>query len=118
MTDAFDPRILCMVPFSAIAMSACAAPRVEIYTELVCRTHRPDYTFGDRNIYPHSVIPGSIDVASLPEDISSMANTWPFYVGATIPEAPKLLGEKEDKQRECFEDPVIQAGAAKLIAGG
>ena len=106
-----------MVPFSAIAMSACAAPRVEIYTELVCRRHRPDYTFGDRNMYPHSVIPGSLDVTSPPEDTSSMANTWPFYVGATIPETLQALGEKEDKQRECFEDPVIQAGAAKLIAG-
>lgn len=35
-------RLLCALPFAAVAMSATIAPRIEIYTILACREMRPD----------------------------------------------------------------------------
>lgn len=35
-------RILASVPFTAVAFGATLAPRIELYTELVCATLKPD----------------------------------------------------------------------------
>ena len=32
-----------MIPFAAMAAAMTMAPRVEIYTQLACAAHRPDY---------------------------------------------------------------------------
>ncbi len=101
-------RLLAAMPFSAMAMSACVAPRVEIYTELACRAHRPEYKTG-RGL---SQIPFVVDrevVASFTKD----------DIGAIVPELN--FGDNTAFELEvpnpCAKDPEVNAAAAKLIAG-
>ncbi|TRM62597.1 hypothetical protein BD626DRAFT_569746 [Schizophyllum amplum] len=47
--------ILAIIPFSTAAMSATLAPRVEIYTRLVCRVHKPDIFKENYGLDPASV---------------------------------------------------------------
>ncbi|KAI0072772.1 MFS general substrate transporter [Panus rudis PR-1116 ss-1] len=76
---------LSLVPFTAIAMSASLAPRIEIYTKLACEVHRPEYSVGQGN---------------------TSASWINEFITATI------LDGKEDKR--CASDPVVQAAVAKL----
>lgn len=103
-----------MVPFSAIAMSACAAPRIEVYTELVCLAHRPEYTVGDRNMIQHPTPIGTLSVSSAFQIISAVMDTNTNIADSFSYES---AAQKDDRQRKCFEDPVVQAATAKLIAG-
>lgn len=103
-----------MVPFSAIAMSACAAPRIEVYTELVCMAHRPEYTVGDRNMIQHPTPIDTLSVSSAFQIISAVMDTNTNIADSFSYES---AAQKDDRQRKCFEDPVVQAATAKLIAG-
>lgn len=103
-----------MVPFSAIAMSACAAPRIEVYTELVCLAHRPEYTVGDRNTIQHPTPIDTLSVSSAFQIISAVMDTNTNIADSFSYESAV---QKDDRQRKCFEDPVVQAATAKLIAG-
>lgn len=103
-----------MVPFSAIAMSACAAPRIEVYTELVCLAHRPEYTVGDRNMIQHPTPIDTLSVSSAFQIISAVIDRNSINDN---PLSYESAAQKDDRQRKCFEDPVVQAATAKLIAG-
>lgn len=103
-----------MVPFSAIAMSACAAPRIEVYTELVCLAHRPEYTVGDRNMIQHPTPIDTLSVSSAFQIISAVIDT---NSNNADPLSYESAAQRDDRQRKCFEDPVVQAATAKLIAG-
>lgn len=39
-------RFIFLVPFSAIAISATMAPRIQIYTQLVCDVYKPEFKAG------------------------------------------------------------------------
>lgn len=91
------------MPFSAMAMSACVAPRVEIYTELVCRAHKPEYKTGRRFSPMHFDDPQMITNFTEVLDIGVIAPTLNY----TAFEAPN----------PCAKDPEVNAAAAKLIAG-
>lgn len=97
-----------MMPFAAIAASATLAPRVEVYTTLACRVHRPDIydqdfsgTTADRAV--SKIIP-SYYVSSSVLGIHSLGTR-----------ELKLNGPVEGKR--CASDPVVQAAVAKLSAG-
>ncbi|KAI0930891.1 hypothetical protein AcV7_004954 [Taiwanofungus camphoratus] len=38
------------IPLTAVAMSATAAPRIEIYIQLICEAYKPEYTGGQREM--------------------------------------------------------------------
>ncbi|KAI6006691.1 hypothetical protein F5J12DRAFT_892867 [Pisolithus orientalis] len=97
---------------SAMGYSATFAPRVEVYTLLVCRTLKAEY-FPDSPIYtiaPRIVgaAPTSDTDANVPSYLSALNITYP----STIP------GYEEDKQtrQRCISDPEVQATVAKLSA--
>lgn len=97
---------------SAMGYSATFAPRVEVYTLLVCRTLKAEY-FPDSPIYtvaPHIVGAASTSNtdANDPSYLSALNITYP----STIP------GYEEDKQtrQRCISDPEVQATVAKLSA--
>ncbi|KAF9819793.1 hypothetical protein IEO21_01884 [Rhodonia placenta] len=77
---------LILIPLASVAMSATMAPRIEIYTRLVCDAYRPEYTVGrgkDRLPNPDVVFSPSVIL--------------------------------DDKTYElCVADPVVQKAVAKL----
>jgi len=96
--------ILAVLPFTAMAMSACIAPRVEIYTELACRAHKPEYKTGRRI---------SVTGIAYPQLIANFteSNTDPFLPILNFDDNAAL-----DMDKRCAKDPEVQAAAAKLIA--
>lgn len=38
------PRFLFLIPWASAAVAATAAPRVELFTQLACAAHKPEYT--------------------------------------------------------------------------
>jgi hypothetical protein len=102
-----------MLPFSAIAMAATIAPRIEIYTMLACGVHKPEHTSNS--------------------DPSGIPTRSPFSYGKYSQEfgvPPPLLAsvgfgssvngvETQIPQwKACASDPVVQADVAKLTTGG
>jgi hypothetical protein len=87
----FIIRMLCVIPFSAMAQGATVAPRVELYTMLVCRALKPDI-FKDGIFDP--VMPTT------------------FLSVAPIPSTIEFLSLKS-----CASDPTVQATVAQLSAG-
>ncbi|KAM6500295.1 Major facilitator superfamily domain containing protein [Amanita muscaria] len=47
--------LLCLIPFSAIAMVSTLAPRIEIYTLLACKVHNPDVFNQSNSLLSRSV---------------------------------------------------------------
>ncbi|KAK2466711.1 hypothetical protein APHAL10511_000969 [Amanita phalloides] len=82
--------LLYVIPFTAIAASATLAPRVEVYTMLACKIHRP---------HDHFSLAGSV------------ASWW--HVISTRGSGSEVLDDPKDL---CASDPVVQAAVAKLIA--
>ncbi|OCB86786.1 MFS general substrate transporter [Sanghuangporus baumii] len=116
--------LLCTTPFSSIAMSACVAPRIEIYTLLACRQHKPEYTVGD---CPHGIDVNTNNTV-LPTSFSRLRDSlpisdyqYPLPGSKTISllfDEPALgtIKESSDSKSKCASDPVVQAAAAKIIA--
>ena len=111
----FCDRLLIIMPFTSIATSATAAPRIEIYTTLACSIHRPDI-FGESsqqldildfvqplNNYriPAAHQSGSIDMS----DAFMIGKSLQFKDADTPP----------TRKQRCASDPVVQAAVAKLI---
>ena len=98
-----------IMPFTAIATSATAAPRIEIYTTLACSVHRPDI-FGESFQQPdildfvqHSGIPATAHRYSI------------FSVEKSL-----QVGDADTpptRKQRCASDPVVQAAVAKLTTG-
>ncbi|KAI6023827.1 hypothetical protein PISMIDRAFT_428789 [Pisolithus microcarpus 441] len=99
----------------AIGFSCTFAPRVEVYTLLVCHTLKPEY-FPDSPIY--TVAPHIIGVASTQNVSDTYAND-PSYLSSPIVTYPSTIpGYEEDEQtrEKCTSDPAVQATVAKLSA--
>ncbi|KAG5643210.1 hypothetical protein DXG03_001328 [Asterophora parasitica] len=101
--------LLFIVPFTAVAMSATLAPRVEVFTLLACSVHKPDIfrqtlpTLGGRFDVPEITMPlppihGNMHQALTLSHFAAQNDTKPL---------PNL----------CASDPVVQAAAAKLSTG-
>ncbi|TDL24842.1 MFS general substrate transporter [Rickenella mellea] len=129
--------LLCLMPFTAIAMASTIAPRVELYTRLACREHKPEYSAGrgpsssnylTTNGYPHGIhVDANISerasqISTLPYmSLAALGSfpiaTQPFY--RDMPEDPTHNQTSADKERErqlCASDPEVQAHVAKLMA--
>jgi hypothetical protein len=76
-------------PFIGVPITACVAAKVQLYTQLVCLTQRPEYI----------------------SEISS--NTAIYSSSLFFFQFPKL-GEPSEL---CMSDPEVQASVATLIAG-
>lgn len=83
-------------------MSATIAPRVEIYTELACREHKPDYSIGR----------GS------PLDNGFTFESVPVAVNEPVDQAHQVVTLQDDAEvpNRCASDPEVQAAVATLIA--
>ncbi|KAI0957937.1 hypothetical protein AcW1_006164 [Taiwanofungus camphoratus] len=82
---------LSLIPFTSIVTSATMAPRIEIYTQLVCEAYKPEYTIGrgaDRDDEP------------------------PLF--SIMKKLPSLVPLDDNGWELCSSDPVIQAAVAKL----
>lgn len=115
------------MPFAAIAISATLAPRIEIYTMLVCSVHKPDIF---RQAYPpgsyqHSqAAPILVQRSRSPEPMVSRLPTPLAHATESV-----VLRFDEGKLSEwgwvgedtggntCASDPVVQAEVAKLTLG-
>ena len=92
-------------------MSACVAPKVELYTQLVCRAKKPEYTTGRLPLTTNTI-----------RSISSSSGLVPYTTdsGASN-DAFKFLyrseGDEDVSKNPCASDPEIQAFTAQLIAG-
>jgi hypothetical protein len=86
-------RLLAAIPFTTTASSAKIAPRIEIYTALVCAVHRPDAAGQE---FPTNLLQNFSYLSRLSAPLDS-------FTGLNT--------------SECASDPVVQAEVAKLIAG-
>jgi len=114
-------RLLAIMPFTSIAMSATIAPRIEIYTMLACSAHKPDifrHNFPGIEFDLRSPTTSALDFRAPSSGLPTSPDIYfpgiyPFLDsspknGSTIP--PK-------KGNLCASDPVVQAAVAKLTAG-
>ncbi len=97
-------RFLLLIPFAGAATAATLAPRIDIYTQLACAIHKPEYTIGR----------GS-DGSGLPT-LSQLSVTFSsegmcFTARNSLYE---LISISADERRLCAKDPVVQAAVAKL----
>ncbi|KAH7889409.1 major facilitator superfamily domain-containing protein [Phlebopus sp. FC_14] len=110
------------VPLSSIGYSASLAPRVEMYTMLACRIHRPEAVSDDLSQllarqWSHDVAltPAGMPAVHHPNhDDTSVGSSSVFLPNVTYP----FLVEREDPEmrQRCAADPVVQAVAARLAA--
>lgn len=88
--------ILVAFPFSTMAFSATMAPKVEIFTQLACRAHKPEL-FG--NIFGDN-----------PQIIFSP-------IVKTAPSVDLSFTTTLGKPNACASDPIVQAAVARFNAG-
>ena len=116
---------MCAVPFSAAVKSATLAPKVEIYTLLACRVHKPDI-YHESRIYDafSEVVAPRVDFARTIE--SDLKFPWApinnSLVGTEAEERQnfvvltgRAIGKKPNSP--CAADPTVQAAVARLSAG-
>ncbi|KAG6829195.1 hypothetical protein H0H92_005396 [Tricholoma furcatifolium] len=102
--------LIIVVPFTSIAMSATLAPRIEIFTLIVCSVLKPDIfhssspPFGAFDLLNMSLASGSTNGSSGLEAARGLS------LHAFIDDATG--------GRSCAANPVVQAAVAKLSAGG
>ncbi|PPQ63642.1 hypothetical protein CVT24_004416 [Panaeolus cyanescens] len=98
--------LLAATPFMTIAFSATIAPRIEIYTYLGCREHRPEMIdLGSLLGMPHNLTTSHISVDHTPSFTPFSRSQNEYELGYSNP----------DEQLPCASDPVVQAAATKLI---
>ncbi|KAF9014116.1 major facilitator superfamily domain-containing protein [Cyathus striatus] len=106
--------LLGVLPLTAIATSATIAPKIEIYTMLVCSVHKPDIF---KQNFPNGGLGGNIDVASALLSSDMHRNT---SMGMGIKHViSSFTGANEtvplpSKPNLCASDPVVQAAVAQL----
>ena len=130
-------RLLCSIPFSSFATSSTLAPKVEIYTMLACRVHKPDIyhsAYGDVN---PGGLPG-IDLPSLPTAATHRFPNSEISLSSTSLQVPRSSSfvtprstafwfrpsNVETSGRDapskppppCAADPTVQAAVAKISA--
>ncbi|KAI6097670.1 hypothetical protein EDD16DRAFT_594984 [Pisolithus croceorrhizus] len=99
----------------ALGFSATFAPRVEVYTLLVCHTLKPEY-FPDTPIYP--VLPHVVGAVSTQNASATHANDFSHLSSPIVTYPSTIPGYEEDEQtrQKCTSDPAVQAVVAKLSA--
>ncbi|KAG6865399.1 hypothetical protein C0991_002893 [Blastosporella zonata] len=109
--------LLAVIPFTAIAMSATMAPRIEIYTLIVCSVLKPDIfhrtlpVVGGDTFNPPALLP------ALPPIISTFGNsTLGLHVSRGLAFNTTLFDNSINSSGTCASDPVVQAAVAKLAA--
>ncbi|PFH46315.1 hypothetical protein AMATHDRAFT_70138 [Amanita thiersii Skay4041] len=112
--------LLSVAPFSAIAWSAPTAPRVEVYTWLACKVHRPDVYNSTFSPFlgseeapsahtPFDVIPAfGLARHHIPHSLYASD-----VVAAGVGMPPTVSSSEHSR---CTTDPVVQAAVAKLAA--
>ena len=138
-------RLICITPFTTIAMSSTIAPKIEMYTELACREHKPEYSVGKETFTsrPHGIHAAGLENTITPISYpltSSVLDVLPtslyfneFSVNMPLITSPLFLNgsnssngsgtgdedvggdEDETDPNLCFSDPEVQAAAAELI---
>ncbi|KAF8077579.1 major facilitator superfamily domain-containing protein [Lyophyllum atratum] len=111
--------LLTIVPFTAIAMSATIAPRIEVYTLLACSVHKPDIFRQE-----HSTLGGGFIhfPDNTPIILPEFPQNEPWPLGQRTTHEP-VFGLKKDRNGTekpgpaCASDPVVQAAVAKLSTG-
>lgn len=111
-------RILCMKSLSSIAAAVTAGPRVEIYTELVCRGYAP--THAETPLGPLlTLLPVATNILS---NVSSSVQAHsPLHQQAYLTVYGTGLymtgAHRSIPSEGCASDPHTQAEIAKLGAG-
>ncbi|KAH9484438.1 putative membrane protein [Psilocybe cubensis] len=121
--------LLGVLPFTAIAMSATIAPRIEIYTILACSVHKPDIF---RQAYPERWAPNNSTFPSVisespyqPNDIHAydahpaLPLVNPVYHPASPNSDVIHWSNNSDgtpNRNLCASDPTVLAAVAKLTA--
>lgn len=111
-------RLLATTPFTAIAMSATLAPRIEIYTSLACRVHKPE-------IFKHSFPTVDHGISATDKVIvSNHSFSSPVLLSPILDTIIAPSGEFAYQNQSqpanpnlCASDPVVQAAVAKLTTG-
>lgn len=114
------------MPFTAIAMFMCSAPRVSIYTELACKFHRPEYSADHSTNFgfgvDHTTRFFRLDMISRLGVVPSLTLTNPYIISPLIlnnvDDGLYSTQDATDWQRRCAADPKVLAAVSKLIAGG
>ena len=106
-------RIVFGIPFGSLGYSATLAPKVALYTTLVCHVHKPELV---GNLHDFS-LPLINDPA-----ITSANLLYPHIETAADPgSAYTTLSDytqsEPGPEQKCASDPVVQATVAKLNAG-
>lgn len=105
--------IIFFAPISSIGYSAAFAPRVEVYTLLVCHVHKPGYFSNDPSFGATTYMTGTRGVPNANIDVPP-----PSYTPDAVYGPPSVWNyEWSGQTRErCTADPEVQAIVAKLSA--
>ena len=99
-------------------MSAMIAPRIEIYTTLACRVHKPDIFEQSFPGLELGLVDASRVFGQLPHTDSSGLSIDQIYRPRLTDNSGRTTREKPTtKPNRCASDPVVQAAVAKLTAG-
>jgi hypothetical protein len=109
------------LPFTAAAMAATLAPRIEIYTILACSVHKPEYTMHlsklpDSNLLVSKSSPGFGTSPSMPANFATEQDIARTYFTG-LPDASNDTEGDNKSSNRCASDPEVQAAVAKLTAG-
>ena len=98
-------------------MSGTLAPKIEIYTRLVCRVHRPDL-FKDTYHYDPATTEGILGKPRPADGILDPHDTFPHPdTRETILHFAADEGEEGLTKPTCASDPLVQRIVAQLAAG-
>ncbi|KIK98704.1 hypothetical protein PAXRUDRAFT_9354 [Paxillus rubicundulus Ve08.2h10] len=109
------------IPIGSMGYSATFAPRVDMYTSLACRAHRPEYIEGVSLTYQWSHNEPVTHAANIPVpgglDDNNNTIVDPSFVLLPNSTSPLAYTQKEsDTRQRCASDPVVQAVVARLSA--
>ncbi|PPQ91426.1 hypothetical protein CVT25_014314 [Psilocybe cyanescens] len=116
--------LLMLMPFTAIATSATIAPRIEMYTILACKVHRPDIF---REVYPDYGIQGFGAGISQSADqldghafnhpnLPSTSRAFSFFSPETSSAGIDAFSRRPIKRNKCAADHTVASAVAKLTA--
>ncbi|KDQ61041.1 hypothetical protein JAAARDRAFT_32037 [Jaapia argillacea MUCL 33604] len=116
------------VPFTAITTAGTMAPKIELYTQLACKVHRPEYStdHGAGVFVPTSLSHSSSSPSSWLTGPPSWSTLDPFWnaqtgdmddvVSVSFIQPTNGTDTPRDDKNLCATDPVVQAAVAELNA--
>ncbi|TFY73634.1 hypothetical protein EWM64_g10378 [Hericium alpestre] len=126
------PWFIIIIPFSTIATTACLAPRIEIFTNIVCDAYKarrerlpPDWDTERLGVSPSDPVRDSILLSAYAfRDIPVAFGPWTNGeslvgdekdgVSLRLPNSSYVVA---DETFQMFVDPDVQAGVATLVTG-